>query len=181
MKKIAAIILLFVFAFNLGGFFLVFKIKQYYVRQEIKHRIKQGVPDDELILITVTPAIQHKLEWEFEWEDEKEFRYEGMMYDVVKTEVIDETTIAYYCISDEQETTLFANLDEQVKKNRDINNDNTENDSLEDMFKLLSDIYAQPQKDNTTFIQPNATTTFEYVSHYSSHSLDIASPPPKMG
>lgn len=156
------------------GFFFIFKIQQYHVRQEIKQHIKQGVPENELTLITVTPENESQLEWEHK----KEFRYKGTMYDVVKKEIIDETTIIYYCITDKQETTLFANLDEQVKKNMDTKNEG--NSPVKNLLKLLSNIYSKPQKNVWILFPTNMAINYEYSYHYSSPALDITSPPPKI-
>ena len=175
MKKTSAILLLCIFSFNLVGLFFIFKAQQYQVRQEIKQHIKKGIPENELTQIIVTPENKNQLNWEHE----KEFRYKSEMYDVVKKEIIDGTTILYYCIADNQETTLFANLDEQVKKN--MNTKNNGNNPVKNLFKLLSNIYSLPQKYVWILFETNTANTYEYSYYYTSPLLDIASPPPKMG
>ncbi|HSH64278.1 MAG TPA: hypothetical protein VLB84_00420 [Bacteroidia bacterium] len=173
MKKASAILLLFVFTFNLVDFLLVFKVQQYQVRKQIKQLIKQGVPDDELVQISITSENHMQLDWKHE----KEFRYKGTMYDIVKTEIIDDTTTIYHCVTDKQETALFANLDEQVRKNMDTKNNG--NNPLKNSFKLLSNIYFQPQTHAWILPQINAVIKCEFSHFYSSPALDITGPPPK--
>jgi hypothetical protein len=174
LKRIAAILLLSVFVLNLGGFFLVFKIQQRHVRKEIKEQIRQGVPEGELTVIKVTPENESELEWEHS----KEFEYKGMMYDVVRKIILDETTILYYCVSDTQETELFAYLEDEIKKSMDTKKDGK--NSSKNLFKLLSGIYAQPQKHVSPVVETGITFTCEYSHHYSSPELVITSPPPKI-
>jgi len=173
LKRIAAILLLCVFAFNLVGFLVVFKIQQRQVRKEIKEQIRQGVPEGELAVITVTPETETLLEWEHS----KEFKYKGMMYDIVRKVIIDESTIVYYCVSDTQETELFASLDELIKKNMNRKNDG--NNPAKDLFKLLSHVYSQPEKHDYAVFETTTAFTCEYPQHYSSPVLAITSPPPK--
>jgi hypothetical protein len=47
--------------------------------------------------------------------DERKCRYDGVLYDVVRQEIHGDTTW-YYRLRDEDETRLFANLDELAKK-----------------------------------------------------------------
>ena len=172
MKKALAILLLIVFTFNMAGYFIAFKIQQLEVRKEIKQQIKLGVPEGELIRITVNAANKH----EFEWEHAREFHYKGSMYDVIRKEVIDEATTIYYCINDTKESILFANLDEQVEQQMDTKNKNHPEKNL---FKILSGIFFQPH--NTKWILPqiNIKINYHFSYNHSSPALAIASPPPK--
>ena len=107
-----AIFLLFVLLFNIGGLYLVFRFQQHQIRKEVKHKIKLGVPQNELYLIRISPDNQHLIQWIHS----KEFRYKGVMYDVVRKKTIDAKTIEFACINDEQEAKLFAHLDEEINK-----------------------------------------------------------------
>jgi hypothetical protein len=121
------------------GLLLIFKIQQYQIRKEIKHLIKLGVPDNQLVHISISTKNKSQLEWKHS----KEFRYKGNMYDVVKIEIVNDSTTLYQCVSDQQETILFANLDEQVKKNMDSKNNGS--NPIKNLFKFLSNIYSQSQ------------------------------------
>lgn len=75
------------------------------VRKEVKHQIIAGVERSELVLLTFTPEQQQKLKWKHS----REFEFEGEMYDVVETEIVDGIT-QYWCWSDDEETVLNKQL-----------------------------------------------------------------------
>jgi hypothetical protein len=174
LKRAIAIAFLIIFTFSMVGFFLVFKIQQYQVRKEIKHLIKNGLPETQLVQININSRNQSELKWE----DENEFRYQGAMYDVVRIEKKDDSTIIYYCVSDEQETILFANLDEQVKKNMDSKNNGI--NPIKNLFKILSTLHYTQDTHTSTFFQIKESGEGEFAFVYFSPALDILSPPPKM-
>lgn len=109
MKKAGVILLLFVITFQMVGVFLLFKAKQMEVRQDMKMKIKSGVPDAELTILRFSRDQADGLKWM----EDHEFRYEGRMYDVVKT-TVDGEIVIYHCIHDEQESKLFSHLDNMV-------------------------------------------------------------------
>lgn len=114
MKKAAPILLLLILLFQSAGYLIVFKVQQTLIRHEIKQQIKAGIPESEQVLLIISHATQQNREV-FQRIHSREFRYHGKMYDVIKREEKNGTTW-FYCIGDEQETRLFARLDEQVRK-----------------------------------------------------------------
>jgi hypothetical protein len=112
LRIIVAILLLF-FLFNSGGYFLLFKWKQEIVRceirQEIKRQLKQGVPEEETVLIVIHPG--EKIDWV---KPEKEFWYKGGLFDIITSSTSNDT-IFLRCINDTQEKVLFENLDNLVQ------------------------------------------------------------------
>lgn len=112
MKKSAAIFLLAIFLFNIVGYFLAFSVVKYQVRKEIKKQIKLGLPESELTFLHIAKSDEDELSWV---ESGKEFIYKDQMYDVVRVESKQDTTI-YQCIKDTQEDALFAHLGDHVQK-----------------------------------------------------------------
>jgi hypothetical protein len=175
LKRIIAISLLGIFTFNLMGFFLLFKIQQFRISQETTYYIKRDVPKDKLALITITSENRSDLDWKHE----REFRYKGVVYDIVKKEMIDAHTAVYHCLTDELVTTLFLDLDELVKKNMEAKNKG--NDLIKNLYELfLSGIYALPQKLIWTLFPTDSSVSYLYLTDYSSPVFDITGPPPKL-
>lgn len=124
MKKTAIlpVVLLLLLLLSSSGLFLTFIIKQAVIRSEIKDRIKSGLPKSELTLIKRYDdrGITHTL---LKWFRENEFSYKGKMYDVVTRKQHGDTTW-YYCIIDEKESSLFAQMKElalkEIKNNKDF-------------------------------------------------------------
>ena len=143
------------------------------MRKEIKKQIKEGVPEDELTIIKQTSENFDELVW---IKPNKEFTYKGTMYDVVRKTIEYNGDVTYHCINDKQETTLFVNLDEQVRKTMDSRNNGK--DPLQNLFQSLyfSDFFVRLDlKIHSTKIENFS----EYSSHYSSPELNVSGPPPE--
>jgi len=122
MQKVVSIFLIIVLLCQSAGHFIFFKIKQFEIRTEIKHRIKSGLADDDLTLLKIPNLLISSPNLQFQWIHKGEFRFEEKLFDIVNTEKRGSETW-FYCIDDHDETLLFANLDilvkNEMKKNRD--------------------------------------------------------------
>ncbi|MCB0555712.1 MAG: hypothetical protein KDD02_19350 [Phaeodactylibacter sp.] len=174
MSRIFAIILPCIFALNIFGVFAVFRIQRLQIRREIKAQIKQGISEKELFKITVAPEHASALSWK----KDDEFRYKGIMYDVVRKEIINDSTIIYYCISDRQETALFANLDELVRKGMHSRKDS--NKPLENLFNLFSKIFYHTREIAPIDVRLDGLVHCARFDGYTSPFLRIPSPPPEL-
>ncbi|MDX1940970.1 MAG: hypothetical protein SFU99_10495 [Saprospiraceae bacterium] len=94
------------------GEYVVVKALCWNIRQEIKSHIKSGVPTYELVQVKISKINPPK---DFVRIDRREFRLNGGMYDIVNQEEQGDT-ILYHCILDERETVLYANVEQQIKK-----------------------------------------------------------------
>lgn len=119
MKKAGIISLLLIILFQMVGVFMLFKIKQAEIRQEVKMRIKSGVPEGEITVLRFDSRIKNDLLWI----EDHEFVYKDHMYDVVKT-TREGHFVNYHCLPDTLETRLFKNLNRVVanEMNRDKTN-----------------------------------------------------------
>lgn len=140
MKKLIGSMLLFVVLANLGGFFVMFKIQEYAIKKEIKTRIKKGVSDDELHHFILTTDNQHQ----FEWKHSKEFKYKGMMYDVVHRVTLENGNILLKCVSDVQENELFKKLDEYISLS--LINQNNGKHPIKQLHQFLDHLAAPTTK-----------------------------------
>lgn len=78
----------------------------------MKLKIKAGVPEDELKIIIFSQSNAR----EFSWIHSREFRYKGTMYDIVYETKDNSGSRVLHCVTDHQETVLFANLSKLVKQ-----------------------------------------------------------------
>ncbi|MEP7321254.1 MAG: hypothetical protein ABI761_05020 [Saprospiraceae bacterium] len=173
MKKGLSILLLLVFALNLGGILLVFKIHQFQIRCEIRRHIRSGICTEDMKVISIKPDAAGSLAWE----DENEFLFQGMMYDVVRRDTSADGSINYYCISDDQETILFAELEESIRKSN--KQENRSQELTKKFFSLFFNLYFEK---NTTFFTAadlNACLHWNVFIAYSAPYLNIVSPPPR--
>ena len=121
MKKLIPILLSLIIVYNSIGSFIALKIIQYNIKREIKREIKKGVPAEDYILVKLTDYdIDNEKNGFRYFDDDKEFRYNNSMYDIIKKKVVNDTNY-FYCINDKKEEILFQNIDLLVKNNLDTN------------------------------------------------------------
>lgn len=73
------------------------------IKKEVKRKLVAGLGKDELYLIKVSDQEKITL---LKWKHEREFEFKGQMYDIVETEIKNDTTY-YWCIWDSEETALY--------------------------------------------------------------------------
>ena len=147
MRKLLAIVFVSLFAFQTAGFLIVFELQKYSIRKEIKSMIKQGLPEEDLVVFRIAEEEQNAFLKNFLFFDKNEFRLEGKMYDVLRVEM-EANFIYYYCVSDEKESLLFANLDSSVRKSLDDSPSNQ--NQLRNFNTFISSLY-YPQGTNIIF------------------------------
>lgn len=138
MIRIVASFLLVLMLLQPGAGWLIFKTQQYQIRQEIKHRIRTGLPDTALVLLKIPQAWEDGPQQVFQRIHEREFRFQGKMYDIVRREMHGDTTW-YYCVSDEKETELFANLEEMI--NHECRQNPQRKQQLEKLQQLINLVF----------------------------------------
>jgi hypothetical protein len=173
MKKNIAILLLLLFSFDIIGYFFVFAIQNWAIRNSIKQQIKQEIPLKNLVLITVD---EHKKS-EIKWKEDGEFRYHGEMYDVVRSKTRGDGTILYYCIADKAETQLFKQL-EQYIGNR-INNQENSSKGKTYLIKLFTTIFSLKSNLFRIILLPLDIPLYDKINLYESRLIDVDLPPPK--
>ncbi|MDT0678009.1 hypothetical protein [Autumnicola musiva] len=172
MKKASVILLLFIFSFNSVGFYITFGIQLYQIKTEVRQKIIDGTPEEELVQLKYSSETKE----EFHWHEDGEFRYRGKMYDVVRAED-GENTIVYYCIVDKEETILLASLKKQLEKNSKRNKRNGK------MAKSFHKVFFQPRNlpDALTLFTPeeNLLINSRHFNFYTPPGLEPSGPPPK--
>ena len=165
MRKYISFILILIFLFDIGGYYFWFCIWQDHLQKEIRQEIRNGLEEDDLVLITAPINGESGISW---IEPNKEFRYKGEMYDVVKI-IIQNQNKYYYCIKDIKEKQLIANYN----KNH--------NSKKEDGKKIKEFKYQYiPQQFSLTYCTYTSDlTSATIVFLYKSKIIDIHSPPPK--
>jgi hypothetical protein len=130
VRSYLSILIVFLMLWQIIGFFGYFEFSHHRIKKEIKKQIKEGVPAQQLVHFSFTEKELNQLTWI----KSHEFKLNGSLFDVVRKK---KTTDGYHleCISDKQETVLFANLERMV--NSDLN-DQHENPGLACWIKLLS-------------------------------------------
>jgi len=79
------------------------------VKEAVEAQLRMGMDASELVVLAFAKSEAGQLDWE----DEREFEYEGQMYDVVKTESRNDS-LFYTCYQDRAETELNHKLDRWI-------------------------------------------------------------------
>jgi hypothetical protein len=174
LKRLLSHILLILFMFHSVGSTLVFLALQAQVRREVKQRIKEGLPPEQLQVLSFSLQEASALDWKKEGH---EFRYQGMMYDVVRVK-LEQNRVLYHCITDMQEEGLFEGLDELVQEYMTRSSKQKE---LKRLAKNLSKVYQVVKTTHRLeFSQANLPVDFHYQFSLSTFWQDIPVPPPKL-
>ncbi|MGZ4034183.1 MAG: hypothetical protein ACXVPU_04410 [Bacteroidia bacterium] len=174
MKKILPPVLLAIFLFNVAGYFIVFKIEQSQVKDEIESEIKAGVNTEDLTIITINKTDLSSIQWT---ESNKEMRYKDALYDVVKS-CDSEKTITYYCINDTKEESLFASLDNHINTHVVANKtDKNSKKSVENFVKLY---FPSKQKAEAIAVINVSANHLPFHLIFTSAIIEKNAPPPEL-
>lgn len=124
--KISRLVLVLFFIvlliFNSGGYWAIFHIQKNSIKKEIKRKMLQKIPIEELTCL----SFKSKTAEQIFWIEDNEFYYNGNMYDVVRTVRNKQGQITYYCINDTKEAnlknTLAIYIDRHMKDDIPKNN-----------------------------------------------------------
>jgi hypothetical protein len=119
MKKLLSILLLIVFSFNLGGYFILFKVLQHSVNRELVEDLDNNqYQNDQLLEIQVPISLPYvTYSGELKRINGK-IEHNGEIYKLVKQKFINDT-LHIYCIADKVEKRLIVNFKEYAKHTTD--------------------------------------------------------------
>jgi predicted transcriptional regulator len=145
---------------------LYFKYLQHNIQQEINNEIKEGLNEKDLSVVIIPLKDENKITWT---KKNKEFKYKGLMYDVVKTKIKNGKKY-YYCINDVKEKKLITSF---------FRNNRRKNKSLLKLKKILSKKYLSNKFSKRISIKNTNLYLFENQEFYKSKILEVLSPPPE--
>lgn len=138
LRRVSAFLLLAVLLFNSAGYVGAFYYAKAKIKKEIKMKLKGEFPKDQLKLIVIdTRKGEDK---QLRWIEPHEFMLKGRMYDIIKTDTMPGGVIHYLCIDDEDETRLFANMDELIKREFQ-GNKNKRGNAVKNLEKLQMEYF----------------------------------------
>ena len=143
------------------------------VKKEIHDRINAEEIEPD-VLLKFTPVQSAQLAWEHD----REFMYQGMMYDIICSEMFNDT-IWYWCHLDIKESTLKRKLNNLLVNGVDsapLNQDH--NKQLTHFFKTL--FFVSSKAATTAYLSSSQEILFAYADqHYVSPGSSPPAPPPE--
>ncbi len=113
MRKTTAVLMIFIFLLPMVNVTFL-KVQQLHIRHEVKEKLIDQLPDSMLILFKFTPDQRGQNSAGIRWHDKNEFRYRGLMYDIVRSEAHGDS-LYFYCFEDSRETLHMARLECTVR------------------------------------------------------------------
>ena len=161
---------------QMQGTWLVFKVQQTAIRFEVKQQMKAGVPESDLVVLCIAKVWEETFNDRFEREHNKEFRFDGEMYDIIRSLDEGDTTV-YICIHDVKESGLFADLERLTEEEIDqpINKK-----SRESMQQLIAAKYVQKSFIMSFVFSASTLARSPIEDLMISEHLQIDSLPPKI-
>jgi hypothetical protein len=172
VKRAFAILFLTLYVYNIAGYLVVFKSMQAQIRREIKMRIKESVPERDLVTIAVRVGDEDTLHWI----KENEFRYTGGLFDVVRSHTSNDTTY-YSCINDTQEELLFENLDAHIRTQMNADGNPVK---AADLFKGIAKDYCAQSLSFPVFTPAGVPIRSTRDILMISFTPDVPTPPPRI-
>ncbi len=118
MKKIFPFFFLVTFVAPFWIMYFYLSLQQKYIKEGVKNKIEEGIRENELVKLTFSTSEIDKV---LRWEHDKEFEYNGQMYDVVEvTDVGD--SLQYLCWWDKAETATKKNKQKLLHAGIDTSN-----------------------------------------------------------
>jgi len=143
------------------------------VKQEVREMLEGEVEKEKL---TVLNFSRKEAETELEWVHEREFRYKGMMYDVVSTEVRSDS-VSYVCWKDEKETGIDSKLDHLVTQWMDSNP--VAKEKQQRLLTFYFQVYDLPVSIHSPVLPANELEYNSHISLYCGEYVPTPTPPPR--
>ena len=175
MKKIVAFLLLTAFFLNIIGYHFLFQIQQHSLKVNMKEYLSLK---DIQSAIELNFSLSDKSAFsKLEWEDEKEFRMNGELYDVIEKRK-ENGKLIIVCIKDKKETHLVSNYD---KLNKEAQGDLSSKSKSTILLNLIAGIFIQnelPVISIPGFVNKKPSTILDDL--ISSGMKEILVPPPQV-
>jgi hypothetical protein len=115
VKKWLPIFFLGIFIYNLVGYYPTYILFQSEIHREVAEIIGAGIDRDDLKILKfkITEVNSQSQACKVSWYDEKEFSFDGLMYDIVEQELLNDS-VFFYCYADDEESDLLAGLNEHL-------------------------------------------------------------------
>ena len=179
LKKAFAIILLFVFLFNVGGYYIVFWGISFGLDQRMNSRLDANQYDEsETVELKIPMTLPYPIQSnEFERVDGK-FEHKGEFFKLVKHKLQNDT-LYVVCIRDHDTRSLVSTLDTYVKNTLGLTSTNKK--ALNFLSKLIKDYFSQDNTNVDRWSGSRADAVFaEIPDLFLQIEMPVHAPPPRI-
>ncbi len=125
-------------------------------RAEAAKLIGEGVLEKRQIVFCFNMKEYKNLDTKIEWKDDREFRFEEKLYDIIRTEIRGDS-VYVYCFYDEDDTMLYSVLDNLIEKDNDEPEETNGYGSFLNLYYYCADFdnsLKSPGADDNIYISP---------------------------
>jgi hypothetical protein len=163
----------------LGGTYISFWLKRSQLQNAMEHRIRKAKTEENLEIVKIPKSLEANPDKTFKRIHSREFRFLGNMYDVVRQEDRGSETW-YWAIHDEEETVLYAKMDELKRKAwGDEQLPNEHRTKLERLYPNFI-FSAYKLSFSKYYLEKVNSNGLEIPSQYKSILSEIPNPPPQL-
>ena len=181
MKKGVSILLLLVFLFNVGGYYIVFWGLRFQTDRELVNRLDANLyNEDETVEIKIPLSLPYPINaQEFERVNGG-FEHHGEHFKLVKHKY-ENDTLYIVCIRDRETRELANTLKDYVQLTHGLDGSGPDEKALNYLSHLVKDFYSQ---EGVSILHPfliTASVSFrDYARSFTQPELPVHSPPPRL-
>ncbi len=176
MQKFIIYSLTVLFVLQLVGLVSFLEIERFQLKKEVRHLIQNKIPTHNLTLLKFTSKENSKLIWH----DSKEFEWKNKLFDVVRFKKLSDETYCYYVISDIQEDSLMAKINQTVSQNFPNDKQPTPVSKVLKVFKTPLFFENTPVHNIEGNFISKKSAIFKYTDLFSTSEQKIELPPPEI-
>jgi hypothetical protein len=173
IRKLLSLLFAGLILFNLFGYYFVFKCDQMQVKNEMKAMMQSSAYRSHYEEISI---LNPSADRNFKMIDKDEFRYHGMLYDIISTRISGKTVI-FRCINDTKEEQLLSRYDRYSTCVAGMNIPEKSRHSQAMLYHIIKHALL-----NTFSIQSPSTSSvilfFEPAGDFKSIAIQPSFPPP---
>ncbi|WP_133299865.1 hypothetical protein [Larkinella punicea] len=106
MRTSILILLLMTLGLPFWGTYTLLQSQKYRVRKDVENRLEEGRTESQRVTLKLAVS---EIKTNLRWEHDREFEYQGQMYDLIATTVVGDS-VFYECWWDKEETRLNRQL-----------------------------------------------------------------------
>ncbi|HEV8508719.1 MAG TPA: hypothetical protein VGQ53_25165 [Chitinophagaceae bacterium] len=171
MKKIIIILLCICFFLNITGYHIIFYLRQEGMKAQMRETIRMQTYSEHETDFVFGVNDKHSID-QLDWEGDKEFRFNGEMYDVVEKKIEDGELIIR-SIADKRETALLNKLKDHWDRNEKSNK------VADELFQILQSLFHPSKAEELVLIKPTLDTISFMSPPLPSQVIKTPTPPPR--
>ena len=180
MKKGLSILLLIIFLFNVGGYYIVFWGLSFRLDRQLAYRLDNNLYDEkETIEIKIPLSLPYPVHSDGFQRLDGRFEHNGQFFKLIKQKLHNDT-LYVVCIRDQGTHELARTLQEYVDQTTGLTGTNANQKALNYLSKLIKDFF--PRDEDAIVSHNESVVVLSYVQKtetFIEPALPVHAPPPR--